>query len=106
MFSGFLREELEQALRSFRVAIKLIRARERVGLIRARLMGAAEATGQVSAAAATAACSRNAYHLHFADAHILRQPLRVYARLSRATACAHKREQVRSRARALVALSK
>jgi polypeptide N-acetylgalactosaminyltransferase len=43
----FLKAELEVALTKFPVPIKLIRAKERVGLIRARLMGAAEATGDV-----------------------------------------------------------
>lgn len=43
----FLKKELEDALMKLPVPIKLIRSDERVGLIRARLMGADEANGEV-----------------------------------------------------------
>ncbi|KAL7078252.1 hypothetical protein ACQ4LE_002019, partial [Meloidogyne hapla] len=43
----FLGDELELYLQTLPVRIKLIRAKERVGLIRARLMGAQEASGSV-----------------------------------------------------------
>ncbi|CAD5217273.1 unnamed protein product [Bursaphelenchus okinawaensis] len=43
----FLNEDLKQALKSTGVKIKLVKASQRVGLIRARLMGAAEAEGDV-----------------------------------------------------------
>lgn len=46
-FLAFLGEPLERYLSELEVPVKIVRARERVGLIRARLMGAAEATGQV-----------------------------------------------------------
>uniref|UniRef100_A0AC35G9P1 Polypeptide N-acetylgalactosaminyltransferase n=1 Tax=Panagrolaimus sp. PS1159 TaxID=55785 RepID=A0AC35G9P1_9BILA len=44
---SFLKKELDDAVKSLSVKIKIIRAKERVGLIRARLMGAAEAEGDV-----------------------------------------------------------
>ena len=43
----FLGTELENFLRTLSVPSKLLRAHQRVGLIRARLMGAQEATGVV-----------------------------------------------------------
>lgn len=44
---AFLKAELEKFVAKLGVHIKLIRANERVGLIRARLMGAKEAEGDV-----------------------------------------------------------
>jgi polypeptide N-acetylgalactosaminyltransferase len=46
-FIEFLKEDLEETLRELPIRTKLIRAKSRVGLIRARLMGAQEAEGQV-----------------------------------------------------------
>jgi len=46
-FLEFLGAELELFLQTLPIRIKLIRAKERVGLIRARLMGAQEAVGNV-----------------------------------------------------------
>uniref|UniRef100_A0A7E4ZRV8 Polypeptide N-acetylgalactosaminyltransferase n=1 Tax=Panagrellus redivivus TaxID=6233 RepID=A0A7E4ZRV8_PANRE len=43
----FLKETLDDAVKNMPVRIKIIRAKERVGLIRARLMGAAEAEADV-----------------------------------------------------------
>uniref|UniRef100_A0A914CE23 Polypeptide N-acetylgalactosaminyltransferase n=1 Tax=Acrobeloides nanus TaxID=290746 RepID=A0A914CE23_9BILA len=43
----FLKEDLEETLRELPIRTKLIRAKSRVGLIRARLMGAQEAEGEV-----------------------------------------------------------
>lgn len=45
--SEFLKGQLDQYVATLPVPIKIIRATERVGLIRARLMGAAEAKGDV-----------------------------------------------------------
>uniref|UniRef100_A0AC34Q5Y7 Polypeptide N-acetylgalactosaminyltransferase n=1 Tax=Panagrolaimus sp. JU765 TaxID=591449 RepID=A0AC34Q5Y7_9BILA len=43
----FLKKSLDDAVKNFPVKVKIIRAKERVGLIRARLMGAAEAEADV-----------------------------------------------------------
>lgn len=43
----FLKKDLERTVVELPVPIKLVRSKERVGLIRARLMGSAEATGEV-----------------------------------------------------------
>ena len=43
----FLRDQLDKAVAQLTVPVKIIRAQQRVGLIRARLMGAQEAVGAV-----------------------------------------------------------
>lgn len=47
IFLAFLYNDLEVFVKTLSVRIKIIRAQQRVGLIRARLMGAAEATADV-----------------------------------------------------------
>lgn len=44
---GFLKQDLEKHVVQLPVTMKIIRSKKRVGLIRARLMGAAEASGDV-----------------------------------------------------------
>lgn len=43
----FLKDELDHYLSTLNVTVKVLRATERIGLIRARLIGAAEAVGDV-----------------------------------------------------------
>ncbi|CAI4229053.1 unnamed protein product [Auanema sp. JU1783] len=43
----FLRKDLDDAVRLMPVPVKIVRSKERVGLIRARMMGAQESTGDV-----------------------------------------------------------
>lgn len=47
MFIAFLKDELDRFIAQLGIRIKVIRANERVGLIRARLIGAKEAEGDV-----------------------------------------------------------